>query len=352
MSNRTDRRSPQQAAKHLWALACMLILFGWSSRASAQTYGNCTVSSPTIDLGSVSSFTVGTSSQTSSGSGGIACSSLLTLAATSYIKLAVDNSTFLLTGGPGNQTIPFAVSTSPGGTGLQAGSSVDMSTSSLLNLFAGVNGSIPLYVRTTPTTALRAGIYTGTVALHWYFGICTGLGIGGICLGYTSSPGLTTNIFGALTNWGSGVPATVTVKLTILNDCVINAPNVNFGTAPFVTGFNPVTQTISINCSAGQSYSVGLSDGSNFGTGSRRMFSSATSQYLNYEIYQGPSSTTRWGSVGTQRRSSDSADVNPEIYDSATKQGFTYRAVLDPTQTTPSAGSYTDTITLDVSFIG
>lgn len=78
----------------------------------------------------------------------------------------------------------------------------------------------------------------------------------------------------------------------------------------------------------------------------------STANYLNYEIYRGSSvSAGRWGSaVAAERRSSASADSNPGVYDTATLQGYTYRAVIDPAQTTPVAGNYTDTVIVDIVF--
>ena len=76
----------------------------------------------------------------------------------------------------------------------------------------------------------------------------------------------------------------------------------------------------------------------------------ATNDFLRYEIYQAPSSGTRWGGNGSERLSSASAQVNPDIYDGITQQGFTYGARIDPAQTTPPVGQYVDTIVLDIQF--
>ncbi|RYY22483.1 MAG: hypothetical protein EOP62_23085 [Sphingomonadales bacterium] len=44
------------------------------------------------------------------------------------------------------------------------------------------------------------------------------------------------------------------------------------------------------------------------------------------------------------------AETNAGIYDALTTQGFTYRAAIFPGQTTPPAGTYSDTIRVDVEF--
>lgn len=276
----------------------------------------------------------------------MACSAI-SLITTSYLKLRVETSTFVLTG-PSGQTIPFVMSGSAGGAAIGAGTEFDFSGFDLLNLFSGPGGAVPVYFRTTPATGLAAGSYTGSVSLRWYFSVCT---LGAVaCLAYSNSPGATRNIFGVLSNWGSGVPVTINVSLTVENDCIITAPDLAFGAAPLAVTFNPVTRTISIRCSAGAAYTVGLDNGANASGSKRRMRRGATSDYLTYEIYRDTITTDRWGNVGAERRSSTSADSNPGIYNGSTLQGFSYRAAIDPAQPTPPAGTYTDTIILDVTF--
>lgn len=325
----------------------ILALLFWPSLAQAQTYGTCTVATSTIDLGDVGSYSVATTPVQFSGASGISCTTLLNLAATSYIKVKVDGSTFLLTG-PGSQTIPFTLSSTAGGAALGVGSEADFSTTALLSLFAEPNNSIPLYARTTATTGLAAGTYSGTVTLRWYFSVCTVAIVA--CVTSSDSPGINRATLPA-SGWGAGVPVTVTITLEVLPDCKITAPNVAFGTAPLVGSFSPITQSVSVRCSKDSSYTVGLNDGVNF-SGTRRMRQGSTSNYLTYEIYRGSSSSAgRWGSaISGERRSSGTADTNPGIYDTTTLQGYTYNAVINPAQTTPAAGTYTDTVIVDIAF--
>ncbi|WP_443972072.1 Csu type fimbrial protein [Sphingobium sp. CR28] len=130
----------------------------------------------------------------------------------------------------------------------------------------------------------------------------------------------------------------------------MTAPDLDFGSAPLAGSFAEAIATINIRCSAGASYSVGLSGGNNFDGGWRRMRRAATSDYLRYEIYQLPSSSIRWDSNGSERRNSTSAQVNPGVYDGVTQQGFTYGARIDPAQTTPPVGRYVDNMVLDIEF--
>lgn len=306
----------------------------------------CTVASASTDLGSTSSYVAASTVQQGSGSAGLSCDILLAALTAHYVGLRVDGSTFQLSG-PGGQSIPFTASLTPGGTPLTIGAFENLSSLSLVSLFSGTNNSIPLYIRTTPTAALHAGTYSGHIDLRWHYSVCS---LGAVaCLSFSASPGFVRPVpLVVPINWGSGTPVRINVELTIENDCIIAAPDADFGASPLAGSFSTITQTIHIRCSAGSVYTVGLDDGSHASGGVRRMRSGG--DYLIYEIFKGPSGTDRWGPLGAARRSSAAADNNAGIYDSVTSQAFTYRARIDPAQPTPPAGSYSDTIRLDVEF--
>ena len=323
------------------ALSALIAAALMPSAASAA----CTTATASTSLGSASSYAVGTTQQQGSGSAGLQCDILLAALTAHYIALRVDASTFLLTG-PTGQTIAYTASLTSGGTPLTVGNFQNLSSTSLVSLFAGTNNSIPIYFRTTATTGLRAGTYSGFLDMRWYHSVCS-LGVLA-CLAYSNSPGLVRPLLTPPTNWGSGVAVRVNVELIVEKDCVITAPDAGFGSAPLAGSFNPITRTILIRCSAGASYTVGLDDGDYPDNGVRRMHSSGN--YLRYEIYKSTTSPDRWGSVGSARRSSGDADTNPNIHDSVTTQGFGYRAAILPGQVTPPPGLYTDTILIDVAF--
>lgn len=317
-----------------------------ASAAFAPSTLACTVATASIDLGHVTSYAAASSQVSGSGSAGLSCDILLAALTTHYVGLQVDASNFKLTG-PGGQTITYTASLTPNGAALTVGNFQNLSSLSIASLFAGTNNSIPIYIRTSPTASLRAGTYTGSLDLRWYYSVCS-LGVA-VCLAYSASPGFVRPVpLITPINWGTGTPARVNIQLIVDADCIITAPALDFGSAPLVGSFNPVTRTIQIRCSAGSAYTVGLDNGSHASGTTRRMQSGAN--YLAYEIYKTASSPDRWGSLGPERRSSATADTNPGIYDSVTAQGFTYRAVIDPNQTAPLQGSYSDRIRVDVEF--
>lgn len=306
----------------------------------------CTVATASTDLGSHSSYAAAASAQSGSGSAGLGCDILLAALAVHYVALRIEASTFQLTG-PGGSSLAYHASLTPNGTALTVGSFQNLSSLSLVSLFAGTNSSVPLYIRTTPTTGLRAGTYTGFIDLRWYYSVCQ-LGVA-ICLAHDASPGFVRPVpLVTPINFGTGTAVRINITLRIENDCIIQAPQLDFGSAPIAGSFNPVTRTILIRCSAGSAYSVGLDNGTHALGNIRRMQSG--SNYLAYEIYKSATSPDRWGAVGTERRASASADVNAGVYDSLTNQSFTYRAAIAPAQTSPPAGIYSDRIRVDVEF--
>lgn len=325
----------------------------WASRAAAiamlalapEAVSACTVSTASTDLGSHSSYVAAATAQQGSGSAGLSCDILLAALTTHYVGLRVEASTFQLTG-PGGSSIGYSASLTANGTPLAVGSFQNLSSLSLVSLFAGTNSSIPIYIRTTPTAGLRAGTYSGYIDMRWYYSVCS-LGVA-VCLVHSASPGFVRPILLTPLNFGTGTPVRINVEMRIENDCIIQAPAVEFGTAPLVTSFNPVTRTIQIRCSAGAAYSVGLDNGSNPLGSVRRM--AKGSDYLRYEIYKTASSPDRWGMLGSERRASAGAEMNAGVYDSLANQSFTYRAVIDPAQPTPPAGDYRDTVRIDVEF--
>lgn len=321
------------------------LLLAISCIVGASAARACDLAGTTTSLGSKSSYVIGSTAQSGSGSAGLSCDVILAALAPYYVGFTIETSNFRLTG-PNSNFIDFIVSTTPGGAAVGLNNFQNLTGLTLVNLFAGSNSSVPLYFRTTPKSGLRAGVYTGTVAVRWYYSVCSIAVV--VCVTRSDSPGIQRPPGAFPGNWGTGTLVTLTLELTIENDCIIDAPNINFNTAPVVSAFNPVSQKIDIRCSAGAAYTVGLDNGRYPDNGARRMRSGTN--HLSYDIFKSASLTDRWGSQGSARRSSAEADINAGTYNSTTVQSFNYRAVIDPNQPTPPVGTYQDKITIDVAF--
>lgn len=138
--------------------------------------------------------------------------------------------------------------------------------------------------------------------------------------------------------------ATFNVTGTVVPTCSVTAAALSFGaTIPNPINANvDATSTITATCSAGAPYTIALSAGT--GTGAtfavRRMMSGANG--LSYALYTDPGRGTIWGN-GT------AGNVLSNNTGNGAAQAITvFGRILAP-QTVPT-GSYTDTITVTVTF--
>ena len=309
---------------------CLLCCF-----AVSEVEAGCTaagIASP-AGYGTISSTLVRTVAQnTSSTSAGLTCTpGGIALFSTAYFKATITSAQSGMLG-PTGDVIAYSISAGTNGTHpITRGTAFDFASNGLLGTTAP--SIIPLYF-TTSINNVAAGIYTETLSVRWDWYYCTGLGALGVCLGSDS---------------GVNKVSTLTVTMTVANDCTISAPVITFGNAPVISGFTPVSQTISVACTKGSAYTVGLSDGLHpVSVGGRRQMIFGTN-FLAYDIFKS-AGTTRWGSVGAARRASSTAEVNPGNGLGTGSQIFNYNAKIYTDQTTPPAGAYTDSVVLDVGF--
>jgi spore coat protein U-like protein len=294
-----------------------------------------------VAFGSISSIAVRTASQTSSTvNGGLSCTgSLLSLLTTSdhFYATVTSSKTGLV--GPTGDVIGYTLyANNSTSYPITRGVAFDFARNGIIDAL-GLLGSVvpktaPLFLGTTIGSNVAAGVYSETLSIFWNWDYCSGIGIGNLCIGRDISSGTTT----------------LTVNLTVANDCTITAPNIAFGSAPVVSAFTPVTgQTVNLACTKGSAYTVGLGDGQNAVSvgGRRRMISAGN--FLAYDIFKS-AGTTRWGSVGSARRASTDAEVNPGNGLGTGSQVFNYNARVYSDQVTPPTGTYLDSVILDVGF--
>ncbi|MGE8110514.1 MULTISPECIES: Csu type fimbrial protein [Pseudomonas] len=290
-------------------------------------------------FGTINSTLVRTTIQSaSSTNSGLQCTgSLLSLlSASDHFYATITSATSGLVGPTGDVIAYTLYADNSTSYPITRGVAFDFARNGILDLLGLLNGTtpkaVPLYMRTVVGSNVAAGLYQETLTIAWSWNYCSGIGAGSICLGR---------------DIGSG-SQTMTVSLTVSNDCQITTPNISFGSAPVVAGFGTVSQSVSLSCTKGSAYTVGLNDGENVSGGRRRMKSSA-GNYLAYDIFKSAGSV-RWGSLTTARRASSDADVNPGNGTGTGSQVFNYNAKVYTDQATPPAASYIDNVILDVQF--
>lgn len=310
--------------------------------ASAQAHAQCAVvATNSAGFGTVNSTRVRDVIQSASTTNaGLQCTgSLLSLLATDdhfYATFTPIGGTTGLVGPTGdvinytlyaNNTTSFAIARSQ---------RYDFARNGIIDALGLLNGtspkSVPIYLKSVTGSNVAAGLYQETFVVEWDINYCYGIGLLGACLGRQVLKQSTT----------------LTVNLTVSNDCQITTPVISFGSAPVVSGFATVNQSVNLSCTKGSIYTVGLDDGQNVAGGRRRMKSSANN-FLAYDIFKS-AGTVRWGALTSARRASSDADVNPGAGTGTGSQIFNYNARVYSDQSTPPAGTYVDNVILDVQF--
>jgi spore coat protein U-like protein len=136
--------------------------------------------------------------------------------------------------------------------------------------------------------------------------------------------------------------ANMNVKITIQNECKIATPaDLDFGTRGVLDANFDATTALSVTCTTGQAYNVGISAGGGSGatTTTRKMTGGAST--VNYTLWRDAAHTLNWGNaVGT--------DTQAGTGNGAAQSITVYGRV--PPQTTPAAGNYADTVTVTVTY--
>ncbi|HVV97760.1 MAG TPA: spore coat U domain-containing protein [Rhodanobacteraceae bacterium] len=130
-----------------------------------------------------------------------------------------------------------------------------------------------------------------------------------------------------------------TTTATVSSQCSVSATTLDFGTVGVLLANVDGTSTVSVQCANGVAYQVGLNDGQHASGNTRRMQGPAG--LVSYELYRNSARTQRWGNTlnsDTVIGSGTGGTQNLTVYGRV------------PTQTTPSAGTYNDTITVTVTY--
>jgi spore coat protein U-like protein len=142
--------------------------------------------------------------------------------------------------------------------------------------------------------------------------------------------------------YGTTTTTPFTVQMTITASCVINsASTLNFGSQGVLTSAVNATSTIQVQCTNTTPYNIGLNAGTATGaTVTTRKMTNAGNT-ISYSLYSNAGMTTNWGNtVGT--------DTVAATGNGAAQSYTVYGQV--PAQTTPAPATYTDTITVTVTY--
>jgi spore coat protein U-like protein len=144
----------------------------------------------------------------------------------------------------------------------------------------------------------------------------------------------------SLPAWATTATTTFGVSATAQSTCIVSANTLGFGT--YSGSAVSTSSTVSVTCSNGTSYNVGLNAGTASGaTVTTRAMSGPGGATLNYALYQDAGHSTNWGNtVGTDTETGSG---------NGSAQTLTVYGLLAANQY-PSPGSYSDTITATITY--
>ncbi|WP_235504123.1 MULTISPECIES: Csu type fimbrial protein [unclassified Acidovorax] len=223
-------------------------------------------------------------------------------------------------------TVPYEIAPVGGGTYTPGLLILDLNNTNVVSLLSNNQAIIGIKISTLTGANVPAGTYTDNITVNWtYANICEGVAVGNACVGNLRT---------------GSTDRTITVTLVVTNDCTITAPNVQFGSAPLPSAFGTVSQSITLLCTKGITYTVGLDMGS-YASGARRQMASGVNR-LQYNIFKQDQSV--WGPLAGARVSSLG------VADGLTPQVIPYTATIYADQPAVPQGSYSDSVKVDVQF--
>lgn len=197
-------------------------------------------------------------------------------------------------------------------------------------------GSLPVYGRVQPNqTTITPGAYGNT------------FNGGHFNLDYRYREGSGTAPTDCRTGGGGGTTTaggTFAVRATVPADCEVTAAGDMAFASPvnLLTSNIDQTSTLSLTCTNGANYQIGLDNGGNAVGTQRRMRLGTTGNYVAYELYRNVGRTQRWG--GTLNTDTTAGTG------SGTSQSVTVYGRVPVQSPMPAAGAYKDTILVTVTY--
>lgn len=139
---------------------------------------------------------------------------------------------------------------------------------------------------------------------------------------------------------GNAVNPTFSVSAFVDRTCNVSAQDLNFGSRGVLSTNTDAASQLSVNCTTGLPYAVGLSGGTGNLPPTARRMTRTGGQYITYGLYQDAARSTAWGSATGATLGGTGSGVAQTIN--------VYGRV--PPQTTPSPGVYSDTVAVTVTY--
>ncbi|ESZ69607.1 MULTISPECIES: spore coat protein U domain-containing protein [unclassified Mesorhizobium] len=153
-----------------------------------------------------------------------------------------------------------------------------------------------------------------------------------------------TTLLGSSCSGGLGNPdtnPTFTINATVAANCLVTTQNIDFGSKGVLTANADATGQVSVTCTPSTAYTVSLNGGTTGGTPTNRKMSKGAER-VTYGLYKDAARSQPWGDAGTPGSTVAGTGTG-------TAQALTVYGRVPP-QTTPSAGVYTDTVVVTITY--
>lgn len=153
-----------------------------------------------------------------------------------------------------------------------------------------------------------------------------------------------TTLLGSSCNTGAGTLATsptFTINATVAANCLVATQNIDFGSKGVLDANVDATGLVTVTCTPSTAYTVSLNGGTTGGTPTNRKMSKGAER-VTYGLYKDNARTQPWGDAGTPGSTVAGTGTG------AAQPLTVYGRVLP--QTTPSAGVYTDTVVVTITY--
>lgn len=151
----------------------------------------------------------------------------------------------------------------------------------------------------------------------------------------------------ALAASGAALPATRTATFTVnanlVSDCtIVSAPNLDFGTIGVQNVAYTGNSTLTVECTPGTAYTVGLDAGSVSGSSVATRYLDGPGGKMSFSLYRDAAFTQVWGVT-------PGSDTNGGTGTGST-QNYTIYGRIFGMQTTRAPGTYTSTVTVTITY--
>jgi len=155
---------------------------------------------------------------------------------------------------------------------------------------------------------------------------------------------------GSVSAQAATATSNLTVQITITASCTINAATLDFGSNPgttLVAANIDASSTVSVTCTSGSPYSIGMDNGAN-ASGTQRRMKTGTN-FLNYNLYVDAGRTNAWTTAASSTTCT-TANSCALGTGNGSPQSVSIFGRVPSIGTAPPTGAYSDTVLMTITY--